>query len=907
MSKPAEERRAQSSPRDSLSSIDGKVVNGSALPIADATIFCFPADRNEPMEEGADPSSAPDLFVTKSAADGSFTLQFNRGTAFYTVFARAPGYSPAGIERVGPGATCELLLHPERILRGRVADFQSRPVESARVESAAIIYNFMIRRVAVTDAAGNYTISGLLNTTGLAERAVQHRYYKVTAPGFAAHRSEGYPLPGGEPNHYILDFYLSRGATLTFRALDGETEQPIPNAKILFWSTEMQRTIGRMGAPAIYNPEGSPILGEGATDAAGIFICKNVPTWGYQWHMAASSDLNKSALGTATAEVDGKYSGGIAVFVPDENEQKQYDIYCSPVAIVKGRVVDGRGEGAARVALSAHVPSKLKRYHIFGKPGSMNNPEGFQFTDKNGYYSLQIPASRAEPVEAKIYCSEYGVEPIAATGQCDARIRAGEITTVPDIILQKPKDVASVAVNVYDPEGNPAWGAMVGEYSNDFGNALIADRNGRVVKAFPYNPAGAPLRRRLFVKYEGCARAATELFVVSVDNPPELKVMLAPGKSVRGKVAFASGAVPMGGMVEICRGEMRAEQLLKFRPEPGAPAPFLSVGHEKIRGDGTFEFKELPDGPFILIARGCYTKEEAQQADAYVENVADGSENVQLVITNVRTLVSTPRPPDPFVSVTVQVADESGRAPERGYLEIENLDRGGVISSSSATVPGIYPLTLGFGRWRIGGLFPGYVTNPKEVEIPEGAGPLKLTLTIKRGAVLSGRAYLRSGELLRSGRIYIYKGEKFFEGEIGPSGDFSIEGLSPGMFDSVVVSGSLTFDGNARILACGNITLEITNRAERLRQDFTVGPAGDAQFYLSSLSLPAEWKNSTLLIVNEAGEEVARIQNFASTRITRVLQFGKYTARVELGSGGTIVKPFELLEEKRWVEVSLDR
>src|SRR5262249_3661682 len=103
----------------------------------------------------------------------------------------------------------------------------------------------------------------------------------VTAPGFAP-LSLGYQHVRKQLDRWLLDPYLSRGATIVGRVIDGDSRAPLPGAGVRGWSAAGFVGIGRQGRGGSINSPFSPwLIGETHCDDEGRFRLDSMPVPGF--------------------------------------------------------------------------------------------------------------------------------------------------------------------------------------------------------------------------------------------------------------------------------------------------------------------------------------------------------------------------------------------------------------------------------------------------------------------------------------------------------------------------------------------------------------------------------------------------------------------------------------------------
>lgn len=887
--------------------ISGVVKDAAGRAVAGAQMMAFPANRPEPVNDGVDFALQPDVILTKSGADGTFLLQFDRRFSYYTVIARADGFGPAGVEWVEPERACEIVMKPGVVMRGGVYNFEKAPVARARVERMSVLYNLIIRQTAETGADGSYELKDCLRMDAPGGQVhLQHLQYNISATGFVRLQTEGAERAGPDPGVFRQDFYLSRGAKLILRALDEATGKPISNATIQYWSTELNTTFLARAGNIIYNPDSCRELGSGVTDANGVFICKDVPTWGYSWHRGASADVHEAQLGYAVARVAGTWFGWVEIRIPDQGEEKTLDIYCKPVARASGRVVDSTGKPVQGAHVFHYASERLERGRPFGMPGRKGLQTFEEITNNSGMYQIEFPVEAAAETDVTIAAL---VEPLYY-GEQRIRFRPNAKIELPDIVLKKRDDMAVVRVRVTGPDGKPLWGALVGQNLNLYRHSAITDHEGRAEMPLNNFPGAAVPPFRIFVKYTGMAGASSEPIQLRNDSPVDVNIQMSPGRRIRGVVLMPSGKPAVSGYVTAFGNDASFAQLENYAQEAGAPPAFITSGSAGIHKDGSFEILDLPAGMFTLSATACTAGAEVQEGVAWMENVPVDSENVSFTILNLRKTapVATAESAAPATrSLVIRVTDERGRAPERGNMELIQPGTGFRIPSSLAWEPGLYTLEAAPGIHRITGRFPGYSSEIVRIDVPAGTTPFEIDYKIRRGAVLTGRLRTSEGKLLHSGKVYLYRGSEVVAGEVDREGNYQIRGIGAGTWQTILADATIHRDAREYLTVTCTTDLYISENDSRVERDFVLERAGYLQLLISAPSLPAAWERNQLSVLDAAGIELIRVGAFEGRPLTLPVPYGKYHIRLELDGGGVITKEVLVNAGNSMAMVMLDR
>jgi hypothetical protein len=249
-------------------SISGRVEDERGTPLGGVEVSATP-DRTGSAAE-------PVLGArTTSGLDGSFVLG-GLAASGHTLLAQEPGSAPAlrrGVQ--APASGIVLVLAPGGALAGRVSDGETRaPIPGFTIvisERLGPLALDTLRAETSFDAEGRYRVEPL----------ARGRYVVVAAAhGYATSAEREVTIGEGES---ILDFALSRGATLSGVVRDADSRAPIERAKV---SLEGR---ARPGTPE----QGVPLSALAITDARGEFVVRGLPIGEHSILVAASGHHGK--------------------------------------------------------------------------------------------------------------------------------------------------------------------------------------------------------------------------------------------------------------------------------------------------------------------------------------------------------------------------------------------------------------------------------------------------------------------------------------------------------------------------------------------------------------------------------------------------------------------------------------
>lgn len=881
--------------------IRGQVINIEGKPVAGARILCYPADLERPVDPEKDNIPGNGILFTNSDASGNFAFHLDGRAALYSLFADAENYSPTGFEVMRPGKSVIIKLFPDCPLEGQVFDYDKKPVAGASVTWRAVISNVQVGKQFITDVNGRYRISGVPSVEGLQSVHIYHYFVSVEAEGYARLLQRAPLAKQSTEKSCHLDLYLSRGATLAIRVVDAETEATISGAKVVVWSQEINDNLTGFFKRSVKNPLDDPVLFEGTTNAEGSINCERLPTWGVHWRRNRNANPFESTLGYAAATAP-RYMRGISeVLVPDEGETARLEIRCWPLATITGRIVDHNKKPVPHARVYVDVKGAGDGFVLNGLPGRSDIPSTGDVTDDNGYYSFSVPARFAKVLDAKVE-AYYSAD---QSGRTDANImitvRAGETTAVPDLVL-KPKETHRANVQVLDPAGKPVWGAVIDKRDwDDDTSRYVTDRNGRACVWYaPNAETGRVDSKYVNIRVEGFAVAVTPEFTPSTDDPPEIIVKLQIEHTAGGKVIFADGTPAKNITLRIARSSIALDDLLR-EEEPGrAPLPPLAwLADANSADDGSFEFTNLPEGSYQIVAWAPRTGGgETPYVTASVSGVASDSHDTILTFAPEATPNKIDINKDNGEIIITIREESSGKPVIRCDVSIANLEnRGRRIYGSRPVSPGVFKYGgLSPGKWIVNVTTPGAQAAEREVEIPAGAPPVQCELSIQKGIRCGGVIRTSAGTPLRNAKIFLTGTSGSASGVSDASGYYSMTGLRANTHYRPTVVESETANPNFTWWAPASsqqIRFDI-NETEATR-DVIVTRAGGLVARIRCARLPvgswdtnadaAKWncsKASKVSVFDRSGTLVYTCAPVDQRGFERVVPVGDYVVRVEI-------------------------
>jgi RNA polymerase sigma-70 factor (ECF subfamily) len=744
----------------------GRVVDSAGAPVAGAVVVSAP-------DIDWSSAKAKENRETKTNADGRFRVALADVAPTFRLVADGAGLGLASAKAVRAGDDVILTLAGAATLTGRVTDLDGAPVGMARVRWIGLVgEGALLVREAVATADGAYRLDGI--PSALVWQGLGNSYdsrLAATAEGFAPLSVQWDPI-AGPPK---LDLRLVRGATLVGRVTDGETGHAVADARILVSSYEYPEP-GGAGGPGLHASRITRLLAECRSDAEGRFRVEHMPASGFHPLRVNAGGQRGAMIGRAVALAPGYAPGDDEIPVPYDGATVDADIKLWSAASVTGRVIDAKGRPLAGIEVFELTMGRLRTK----VPSQVTDAPPYTVrTDTDGRYRLDgVNVTRAAPAKIHLYATNDALRQAMSNGAAiELDAKAGDVIQAPDIVFAP--DVASGRVVVTDGSGRPIWGARAS--FDQFRCETRSDRDGRVEFLFTYNRAGIPPKPVcLIIRADGFAPVATPTFTPSKTDPPEVRVALAPGRRVAGRVVREDGTPASGALIDVMNSAVPLDVMFPASGVPlGAgnpPGPqfprLVHYAYASAHDDGTFDIGDLPEGQYSLRVTGPPGPGVATATD---------------VATDTRDLVLTlPALTPPAV---------------RGALEVVVTDAasGAVVPHPSATLWGGAPTTsppveasdvpgtlkwsnLPSGAWTLRIAADGYIGTERAVTV--GAGePTRVALTIVRGATVRGKVTVAEGLERRDLRVCFSQPE----GGAGPlatvvdaSGAFELKGLAAG-------------------------------------------------------------------------------------------------------------------------------
>jgi protocatechuate 3,4-dioxygenase beta subunit len=647
----------------------GRVIGSDGAPVAGAAVSA--TALRPPAAMGSGPATEVQGL---SSADGAFELLLPRGTDRADLAASAPGFAVVCVERARAGARVEIRLRAEGVLSGRVLDAGGKPVAGAVVRAFRVLGHEHLDVVsATTGADGAYRVGGFDACTSEANPygPMRRPFLDVRAEGFGGVQIWG-PFPGpGESMRRDVTLYPAR--PLVVLVTDADSGAPVGEASVNVGLVATGLQIPVPGEPGHMLPHPAPYLDEGTSAPDGRCVLAGAPG-----RLPSLEQLVVRAWKKGfTAEF-------LALRERRPSDDERVEIRLWPAVTVRGRVVDAAGNPVAGAGVfSGHGGGSAGSW--FPVPTGDLPWQGWVRTDAEGRYELPgIPATADGSRSA--FVNTWGSSGLTADGRLfttfhpivvEFRPRAGVDALAPDLVLPEPKPARAARFLVVDAGGAPVPDALLTSLTDAARDAPARtdDRGAAVLHWASEVDLGHPVEKEptLLVTAPGFARTMIRCRP-DVDSVPEVRVVLAPGARLEGRVVEKDGTPFAGASVgALCEGPD------VFWAPPADSGP-----------DGRFVFEDLPARPFRISVSTAQRYDPAARL-AQVEGVLPGRPPVDVVLPPKTEAVGT--------LVVVVVAEEDGSPLVEAFASVRSdpVTSNAFSDSSSAGVLTMDRVPV--GRW----------------------------------------------------------------------------------------------------------------------------------------------------------------------------------------------------------------
>ncbi|MCI0585284.1 MAG: sigma-70 family RNA polymerase sigma factor [Planctomycetes bacterium] len=862
---PGAERRplGEEGPRAS-----GIVVDRGGRPVGGARVFSYPESLGRAVRLSPDPESDP-VQRTETDTKGRFEVPLGGRSTYFSVLVEADGFSPKIATSLRPGGDVRLVLDPARAFVGTVADREGRTVAGARIRWLGLLASAQVERQTVSGPDGSYRIEGIPSPRATEGTGMGLAWsLDVEAAGFAPLRigSPVSPETEGSARH---DLVLIRGATLRGRVVEAESDSPIAGATVRLWGWDGTGSFS-LGGRHIQSPWNPHLLAEGVSAADGTFGIEHLPAAGFHRRGTDVHGRRGPILGFVTARAAGYAEGSDEVLHVKDGEATDSTVRLWRSAKVRGRVVDGRGTPIPGVSVLAFC-------HERGRQASSLEIVGLGYpsdvTDAAGRFAISdIPAS---PSASRVTILARAKGSGSTSSQLGATLRAGEETEVADILLKTDPAIDLVVV---DEQGRPVGGAMPS--GPDPIDMAVTGEDGRLRVFFQLLEEGEKRDpRRLVVRAPGYRPVRTPDVVPSAENPPEVRVVLAPGHRVAGRVLLPDGAPARDVPLYVVNPAIPTGQIAAARVERGdrgdaAGLPGPRVYGSAISGeDGSFEARDLPEGPYTLVAlwKRPRKKEDESEVRAVLTGVRTDAEDVVIRVPAGEE--------EDAAAATVEgtVRDAESGAP---FLDFEvELSDGSRVVKGEKPAPGRFRVKAPAGTWTLRVTSEGFAPWERAgIAVTPGSPPDPIAVSLDRGVTVRGfvRGLPADGEFELGFRR---EGERDGPStHLGKDRSYRLTGFRPGKHRVRLWGGPYLPSGHP-------VHLDVPEGEEEIRYDVDAVPAVSLHVRLRSARVSIGETAVRMEIRDSAGRVAYALHGRTNGRLYPTLLPGNYRIRVEAPGG----------------------
>ena len=454
----------------------------------------------------------PELFEFPVGADGSFVVPEvpEQGSAYLAGNAKGLGEAQFMSMATGPAAGATLNLRPEGVIEGTLTrEGDDAPVGGAKILAhphgggGGVDVFVTLPHAATTDARGKFRIDGL-----------PEAYYTLALPWASTP-----PEHVLAPRHNVLvragqttrdvKLQVERGTLVVGEVIETPSGKPVKDAHV----AAVHPADGD-------NPHG---IGSSQSDADGRFVLR-LPAGKSKLYFAGLPDGY-----VALTEAGSERVVDIAKGDPDRDLPAFVLSPAKPVeplgiAVLRGRVVDARGNGVKGVNIGDH------RVEIWSMGEMPIQDDKAAVTDADGRFEFKATAG----IKHRLFVSNYEWQHEKTQEFTPAK---DQPFTHADIVVRERPVVGTITGVVVDPAGEPVEGVEVG-----YRRGVRTDANGRfsMVVRGDAKPVMLDLRKIGYCarNWNDVAPDAKEVrFVLPPGGPREDRPPAPPAKDAIGKPA----------------------------------------------------------------------------------------------------------------------------------------------------------------------------------------------------------------------------------------------------------------------------------------------------------------------------------------------------------------------------------
>lgn len=652
--------------------VNGRVTNEKNEPVAGATIALIPdfsAYRQEGSNSYNPPKQTPSTKsrITTSSATGEFTLPFI-DKGKWTIGTVSPGYA-AVTQLIEVPTTGPVALQLSN-RGGTVVGSVHTKADASPVASLKLKLGGM----------GDFG-DALYNKNTSTGADGSFRFDNVTSTNLfltvpqeetdAKKLAITDPRPSrisvGEGETTEVQLFVYPGITITGRVYDKDTNDPLPDATVTAVTTPRRTTTS--GADGQYRLEN-------------VFLTSN--------RVSVNPVLEGYAIATTRDNMYNSMNAGISAVAPDAPSMT-VDLPMERQVSISGKVVT-----------ADEVPAGFAQLRVINGRSMYSGMRNNSLTPANadGTFKVYTTPFSSSIVEAQ------------AAGFADSRSDEINVTTedIKDIkiVLEVGGTIEGV---VLDPSGTPAEGAKVtninwvklnGSSTGNHEEVGVTGKDGK------FTMLHATKEVSLFAAKEGFAQSeSVKVQVKSGETKSDVQLKLRQAFTISGTVKRTNGDPVETGSVNC------------WSSSGG------SSGNTQLQPGGKFKLENLADGLYNVQVYG------SGVSSKQVENVKAGTENLEIVIDEVKTVDGKPA----NVTLVGTVVDEETGQPIKDleippYGNMKKLDKDGQFEYSGLRPDTSYSFNISA---------PGYMRQQFTTKVPGDKTRYEETFKLGHGGLITGR------------------------------------------------------------------------------------------------------------------------------------------------------------------------